>query len=275
MISGQQEKKIVSKTVLITGGAGGIGREFSKLFARDGYRVVVFSLLQQELDELGGLLRQENPRCEYLPVQMDLSEPDAAQRIHDWLKAQRISLDVLVNNVGFGLFGEHVEIEVARLGKMLAINNSLLSQLCVLIGGDMKRQGRGNILNVASLAGFAPMPYFAAYSASKAYVLSFSTSLGRELAEFGVGVTCLCPSTTRTQFLDTAQGRHQSSQGITRFVSASIATPASVALAGYEGMKRGKRIVLPTAPLSLQAFIIRALPLRVAAWFVYQQARRA
>lgn len=177
MISGQQEKKTVSKTVLITGGAGGIGREFSKLFARDGYRVVVFSLLQQELDELGGLLRQENPRCEYLPVQMDLSEPDAAQRIHDWLKAQRINLDVLVNNVGFGLFGEHVEIEVARLGKMLAINNSLLSQLCVLIGGDMKRQGRGNILNVASLAGFAPMPYFAAYSASKAYVLSFSTSL--------------------------------------------------------------------------------------------------
>lgn len=265
----------MNKTVLITGGAGGIGREFCKLFARDGYRVVVFSLLQHELDELGQLLQQQTPGCTYVPVQMDLSTPDAASRIHAWLKEQKITLDVLVNNVGFGLFGEHVELDVDRLAKMLVVNNSLMSQLCVLIGNDMKQRGRGNILNVASLAAFAPMPFFAAYSASKSYVLSFSVSLARELREFGVHVTCLCPSTTRTQFLDTAQGKHQSGQGITRFVSASIATPASVALAGYEGMNKGKRIVLPTPALNLQSFIIRVLPLRMMAWFVYLQAKRA
>ncbi len=265
----------MSKTVLITGGAGGIGREFCKLFARDGYRVVVFSLLQHELDELGRLLQQQTPGCSYLPVQMDLSAADAASRIHAWLQEQKITLDVLVNNVGFGLFGEHVELDAERLGKMLQINNSLMSQLCVLIGRDMKRRGRGHILNVASLAGFSPMPFFAAYSASKSYVVSFSAALEQELKEFGVGVTCLCPSTTRTQFLDTAQGKHQSSQGITRFVSASIATPASVALAGYDGMNKGKGIVLPTSALTLQSIIIRLLPLRLMAWFVYLQAKRA
>lgn len=265
----------MTKTVLITGGAGGIGREFCKLFARDGYRVIVFSLLQNELDELGQLLRAQTPACDYLPVQMDLSAPDAAARIQAWLRERQISLDVLVNNVGFGLFGEHVELDADRLGKMLTVNNILMSQLCVLIGQDMKQRGRGHILNVASLAGFAPMPFFAAYSASKSYVLSFSASLARELQEFGVHVTCLCPSTTRTQFLDTAQGRHQSGQGITRFVSASIATPASVAQAGYEGMLKKKLIVLPTPGLRLQSVLIRHLPLRVAAWFVYLQAMRA
>ncbi len=265
----------MQKTVLITGGAGGIGREFCKLFAMDGYRIVVFSLLQHELDELGTLLARDIPGTTYLPVQMDLSEPDAAVRIQAWLVEHHICLDVLVNNVGFGLFGEHTELDVARLGKMLTVNNTLMSQLCALIGQDMKRRGGGHILNVASLAGFAPMPYFAAYSASKSYVLSLSVALGQELQAHGVKVTCLCPSTTRTQFLDTAQSRHTSTQGITRFVSASIATPASVARAGYEGMQKGKRIVLPTLPLSLQSMLIRVLPPQLTAWFVFQQANRA
>lgn len=265
----------MQKTVLITGGAGGIGREFCQLFARDGYRIVVFSLLQPELDALGLLLRSLYPDCDYLPVQMDLSEPDAALAIEHWLTQKGIEVDVLVNNVGFGLFGEHVELDVKRLGQMLTVNNQLMTQLCMLIGKRMKQRGRGNILNVASLAGFAPMPFFAAYSASKSYVLSFSVSLAQELQEFGVNVTCLCPSTTRTQFLDTAQGQHASGSGITRFVSANIATPASVALAGYEGMLKHRRVVLPTVPLNLQSMLIRVLPPQLTAWFVYQQAKKA
>ena len=140
MISGQQEKKTVSKTVLITGGAGGIGREFSKLFARDGYRVVVFSLLQQELDELGGLLRQENPRCEYLPVQMDLSEPDAAQRIHDWLKAQRINLDFRR--------GQRVQVSTA--------NGVAIGHVVRL---DSVRVGDAQVFGVSAIVLPQPMPY--------------------------------------------------------------------------------------------------------------------
>lgn len=262
----------MTKTVLITGGAGGIGREFCQLFARDGYAVIVFGLLQQELDDLGSLLQRQVPGSIYMPVQMDLSEPDAALRIHRWLHENAIKLDVLVNNVGFGLFGEHVELDHARIGQMLAVNNTLMTQLCALIGSDMKQRCRGRILNVASLAGFTSMPYFAAYSASKAYVISFSISLARELKDFGVQVTCLCPSTTRTGFLNTAQSRHASSHGITQFVSKSIATPASVAMAGYRGMQQGKLIVLPTLWLRLQSIYLRLVSPRLMAWMVHRES---
>jgi len=158
----------MTKTVLITGGAGGIGREFCKLFNADGYRIIVFSLLQDELDALGHDLKAQRKDVDYRGVQMDLSQPGAAEAIMQWLDQERIELDVLVNNVGFGMMGEHVEQDSKKLERMLTLNNILLSKLCMLVGQTMKARGRGKILNIGSLAGFCPMPFFAAYSASKA-----------------------------------------------------------------------------------------------------------
>ena len=119
----------MTKTVLITGGAGGIGREFCKLFNNDGYNIVVFSLLQDELDQLGNDLKAQRNDVVYHGVQMDLSQPDAAERIVQWLDQENITLDVLVNNVGFGMMGEHVEQDSQTLERMLTLNNILLSKL--------------------------------------------------------------------------------------------------------------------------------------------------
>lgn len=259
----------MTKTVLITGAAGGIGQELTRLFAADGYRVLAFDLRGDALETLGANLPLD---CDYRPVAMDLSEPDAAQRVADWLDQHDLPVDVLVNNVGFGLFGEHVEQDLTRVGNMLAVNNQLLAQLCLLIGKRMKEAGAGRILNIGSLAGFCPMTYFAAYSASKAFVIQFSASLGEELKPHGVAVTCYCPTTTRTGFLDTAQGQHTSSQGITRFVTERVDGPADVARGAWQALRDGKRFALPGWWLTLQSIAIRMLPLRMMAWFVRRKA---
>lgn len=258
------------KTVLITGGAGGIGREFCKLFAKDQYRVVVFSLMQSELDELGEVLEKETPGCVYMPVQMDLSAENAAIYIVQWLKDHEITLDVLINNVGFGMFGDHVGLDVEQISKMLALNNTLLTQLCTLIGNDMKRRGHGYVLNVASLAGFTVMPYFTAYSASKSYVINFSIGLAQELEGTGVQVSCLCPSTTKTGFIDKAESNQESAQGIAGYVSKKIDTPDRVAKAGYRGMFQGKRMIFPSLWVKLQALSLEVFPAQLIARRVHK-----
>ena len=262
----------MTKTVLITGGAGGIGREFCKLFNADDYRIIVFSLLQEELDALGNDLKAQRPDVEYHAVQMDLSQPGAAEAIMQWLDQQQLDVDVLVNNVGFGMMGEHVEQDSQTLERMLTLNNILLSKLCMLVGARMKARGEGKIMNIGSLAGFCPMPFFAAYSASKAFVINFSASLHEELKPYGVQVTCFCPSTTKTAFLDTAESNHKSSSGIREFVSAQIATPQAVAKAGYQALNKGKRYALPGLSVTLQSIWIRIMPLRAMANFVYKQS---
>ena len=265
----------MTKTVLITGGAGGIGREFCKLFNADGYRIVVFSLLQDELDALGKELKAQRPDADFHAVQMDLSQPGSAEEIMQWLDQKKIDPDVLVNNVGFGMMGEHVEQDSKKLERMLTLNNILLSKLCMLVGETMKARGRGKILNIGSLAGFCPMPFFAAYSASKAFVINFSASLHEELKPYGVQVTCFCPSTTKTAFLDTAQSKHTSSSGIREFVSAQIATPEDVARAGYAALKRGKRYALPGLSVTLQSLFIRMMPLGAMANLVHKKSVKA
>jgi short-subunit dehydrogenase len=260
------------KTVVITGGAGGIGREFSKLFARDGYRVVVFGLLAEELTALGEELTAINPAAEVLAHQIDLAQPDAAEKVAAWCANRSIAIDVLVNNVGFGLLGEHIEIDLARLEQMLMLNNLLLTKLTAVVGRQMKARGSGHILIVSSMVGFSPSPLFAAYSGTKAFSLAFSIAIARELQPYGVSVSCLCPGTTRTRFLQTAQTASASAKGITRFVSAYTVTPEVVAAAGYRGLFAGKLIVVPNTFLWVQTVFLRCLPMRLVSWFVYRRA---
>jgi short-subunit dehydrogenase len=260
---------------VITGGAAGIGREFCKLFARDGYRVVVFDLLSEQLTALGPELKGLNPAADVMVHQIDLSKPDAAEKVTAWCANRSIVIDVLVNNVGFGLLGEHIDIDLARLEQMLLLNNLLPTKLTALVGRQMKARGSGHILMVSSMVGFSPAPLFAAYSGTKAFSLAFSIAIARELEPYGVTVSCLCPGTTRTRFLETAQTSSKSAKGITRFVSAYMVTPEVVAAAGYRGLFSGKLIVVPNTFLWVQTVFLRCLPMRLVSWFVYRRARTA
>lgn len=119
---------------------------------------MVFSLLQEELDALGNDLKAQRAEVDYRAVQMDLSQPGAAEQIMQWLDQQQLDVDVLVNNVGFGMMGEHVEQDSQTLERMLTLNNILLSKLCMLVGARMKARGHGKIMNIGSWPASAPCP---------------------------------------------------------------------------------------------------------------------
>ena len=260
-------------TALITGGAGGIGLEFVQLLAKDGYDLIVVDRVQEQLDDVGQILAKQHPSLKYFPLAMDLSVPNAAELVHEYCEAQNLSIGVLINNVGFGALGEHVEQNTDLMRNMLAVNNLLLTNMCLLFGKSMKAAQAGYILNVASMVGFSPSPYFTAYSATKAFTLHFSVALARELKEYGVTVSCLCPGTTKTKFLDVAQTGDAKASGITDFVSRFMTTPDIVAAAGYRGLFKKKLIVLPTFFLYVQSLVLRAVPMPLTSWFVYKKTK--
>jgi uncharacterized protein len=256
---------------LVTGAAGGIGRSIAReLVARR------FNLVLVDRDEAGlARLREEfGKQVAVETLVMDLARPDAAENVHGWVTARGIRIDFLANNVGFGKTGEHIEQDPAVIRAMLTLNNMLPFEMCLRFGQDMKANGGGTILNVASLVGFSASPYFAAYSGTKAAMIAFSIAFAREMEDHGVTVTCLCPGTTETSFLDVAAIDSEASRGMNRFASAFVADPATVAQAGVAGAIRGKMVVVPTLFLNVQAVVLDFLPATLVSGFVKRRIQR-
>lgn len=188
-------------TTLLTGASGGIGLEMSRLLAARGHRLVLASRSAQKLEELAARLRRDYG-VEVHGCAIDLSERGAAERLFDFTQTLNLPIDALVNNAGCGVLEEHVHADPEILRQMLQLNVVTLAELCRLYGAQMKQRRSGMILNVASSAAYQPAPYFAAYGASKSFVLNFSEALAKELEDFGVSVSCLSPGPTDTGFFD-------------------------------------------------------------------------
>ena len=256
-----------NKTVLVTGGGSGIGRELCRLFNRDGYRLVIVSLLKEELAAVKAELLAERPDADILTLQQDLSLEDAGEKLHASMRRRRIQVDVLVNNAGFGLWGEHLDIPYARVKAMLTLNMVTLTTLSTLFGADMRARGEGRILNIGSTTSFQPLPYLAAYAATKHYVVAFSEALAEELAPHGVGVTCVCPGTTRTKFLSTAGVEPSQKFGTVGYWADKAAMPPEeVARVAYAGLEQRVRKPIPGISNWVHYFGSRVLPNRVMSW---------
>lgn len=245
------------KTVLITGGGSGIGRQFCRLFAEDGYRLVVFSLVQAELDDLAAELQRDFPSIESVLVQKDVAQDGAADEVFAYCQQQQLNVEVLVNNAGFCAFGDHVAIDGRRMESMLKLNVLGLTQMCRVFGEDMKRRGGGKILNVGSMAGYIPTVGMAAYCASKAYVNNFSAGLAAELGDYGVQVSVLCPPATQSKFMATAKGDDDTGKAVEKFVSGKMFSAEEVATAGYKGLFSGKRRIAVTGMLRFSMFMMQ------------------
>ncbi|NKI17530.1 SDR family NAD(P)-dependent oxidoreductase [Spongiibacter sp. KMU-166] len=248
-----------SKTVLVTGGGSGIGRQFVRLFAADGYRLVVFSLVQSELDDLAVELQRDFPTAESVLVQQDVAAEGAAEEMLAYCQQHQLVIDVLVNNAGFCVFGDHVAVDGPRVESMLKLNVIALTQMCRVFGDDMKRRGEGKILNVGSMAGYIPTVGMAAYCASKAYVNNFSAGIAAELADYGVQVSVLCPPATQSKFMATAKGNDDTGQAVEKFVSGKMFSAEEVATAGYRGLLAGKRRISVTPMLRFSMFMMQLL----------------
>ena len=249
------------QTALITGASSGIGADLARLFARDGYNLVLVARREAKLRELG---------VAATVIAADLTDPAAPRRIAGELRAKSIDVDVLVNNAGVGLTGAFAETDLRKELEMIQVNIVALTELTKLLLPGMVARRRGRILNVASTAAFQPGPLMAVYYATKAYVLSFSEAIAEELRETGVTVTALCPGPTETGFADAAN------VGATRlFTMTRPATSADVARAGYEAMQRGRRVVIPGAKNKLLAQSVRVSPRRLVTTIVRKMQENA
>jgi short-subunit dehydrogenase len=139
-------------------------------------------------------------KTEVLYFLYDLSEPNSAQDLYSEIKELKLKVTGLINNAGFGEYGNFIEMPLYRDEEMIALNITTLVGLTKLFGGDMVKMGKGRIMNVASLLSFLPFPYYTVYSASKCFVLAFTETLAAELKKSGVKVTALCPGTVETPF---------------------------------------------------------------------------
>ncbi len=240
-------------TALITGASSGIGLALARVFAADGIDVILSARSEDKLHALAKEVR-EKYRVKARVIAADLSLPGEAQKIYDRVVEQ---VDYLVNNAGFGVYGGFAETDWMAEAAMLQVNIVALTQLTKLFLPGMIARGRGKILNVASTAAFQPGPMMAVYFATKAYVLSFSEAIARELKGTGVSITALCPGATETGFQ-----RAAGATGSRVFDSRTLPTGADVATYSYKALQRQKRVAIHGALNKMLAFGVRLLPRR-------------
>lgn len=240
------------KTALITGASGGIGQELARVFAANGFNLVLVARSQEKLRALGNsLVKEYKVRADVIAA--DLAGPESPAKIMHQLDSRPLVVDVLVNNAGLGAYGEFKDSELARQLETIQVNIAALTELTRRLLPSMAKQGWGRILNVASTAAFMPGPLMAVYFATKAYVLSFSEALGAELKGSGVSVTVLCPGATATAF--------QSNAGMDGvFHNTKMMDAATVAQEGYAALMRGQAVYIPGLVNRLQALAPRFLP---------------
>ena len=236
------------ETVLITGASSGIGYEFAKLFAEKGYDLVISARRKERLEELKKLFPDSN--IEIIPC--DLSLDNGAKYLYDKVQEKGITVNILINNAGFGLFGEFKETDLEKEENMINLNIKALVALTKLFLKDMLEKDHGKILNVASMAAFQPGPYMSVYYASKAFVLSYTEALRNELRNTKVKVSALCPGPVKTEFEKSANLENSKLFSVMKPITAE-----KVALTAYKGMEKNKGIIIPGFANKVTIFMSR------------------
>lgn len=248
----QEFKTVTERVTLITGASAGIGTEFARLFAANGYRVALTARRADRLETIAGEIVSAGGKAPIL-IPCDLQNADATDKIEAALKAADAEVEYLINNAGFGLFGRAIELDRAEQLGIIDVNIRALADLTLRFAPDIIRC-RGGILNVASIAGFMSGPGMAMYYASKAFVLSFTEALRQEMKRHRVRVTALCPGPVPTEFQLRAGFRPG-------FDSAVLnVSPAEVARQGYRGLMADKRAVLPGLGVKAVPLLLRLFP---------------
>jgi uncharacterized protein len=239
----------------------------ARIFASKGHRVALVARRADRLERLAGEITASGGAAP-ITIPCDLEQSDAGDKIAAALAAAEVEVEIVVNNAGYGLFGNAIEMNLPEQLGIIDVNIRAMTDLSLRFSDHLIRH-RGGILNVGSIAAFLPGPGMAVYYASKAYVLSFTEALHRELAPHGVRVTALCPGPVPSEF----QARAGFKPG---FDSTLLNISASdVAQAGYRGLMANKRIVLPGLGIKVIPFLLRLFPrgFILAAVGVFQKKR--
>lgn len=258
-------------TALITGASSGLGAEFARQLAPYARGLVLVARRNDRLEELAQELRGIHRELDVRIYCADLAIEGKRTELAGWLHKEKIPVDFLINNAGLGDHGRFDESDWNRVKAMLDVNISALTHLTHLLVPHLLRGGRAAVLNVSSVAGFFPLPHMAVYSATKAYVTSFSEALAIELRPKGITVTALCPGPVPTEFFEVAtrEGGQDAASHFETF-PAFVVSPQEAVAAGLQAVAKERARVIPGpllaaavgAALILPFFIIR----RILAW---------
>ncbi len=225
------------KTTLITGSSEGIGRSFAEIYAKNGHDLVLVARNKIKLEEFAQqLIAKYAVNVEVFAV--DLIPVDAAQKLFEAISLKEIKIDILINNAGMMQVEKLSQSDPQKLNNLLQLNIQSLVNMTQQFLNPMIGRGQGKIVNIGSIASFMPTPKFAAYGASKAFVLSFSEGIAEELRGTGVTVTCVCPGMTETKMLSHAEG-------IEKFIPKFLkADPMELADQAYKASMKGDVVFL-------------------------------
>jgi uncharacterized protein len=262
------------RTVLITGASSGIGRAFALRYASAGDQVILVARDEARLiavaAECDAISKTINGRAATIII-ADLSDPASPERVYQTLQEKQLSVDILINNAGFGLWGRFESTDFNQVSAMIQVNISALTHLTRLCLPTMRKRQQGKIVNIASVYGYMPVPLQAVYAASKSFVVSFSLALANELQDSGITVTAVCPGMTASEFRQRA-GLNEKETSHRFMMSAE-----TVADISYAAIEQGKVVVIPGWKNRLFIGIVRCVPQRFllsfVRWVVYTVRR--
>jgi short-subunit dehydrogenase len=257
------QQDLAGKWALVTGASSGFGMDFARLLAARGAQLVLVARRAEPMQALASELAAQYGSIALIEP-LDLTVPDAPQELKTRLDARGISVDVLINNAGYGLYGNFLDQPLARTLDMMQLNMIALTALTHAFATDMARRGGGKILLVASIGAYQATPSYASYSATKAYVLLFGEALHEELKGQGVTVTVLSPGITATGFLKAA------GQQATWYQRRVMMQSAPVAEIGLRALERGRASIVPGWLNALTAWSNRLMPRLVQRRVAYQ-----
>ncbi len=248
-------------TALVTGASSGLGAEFARQLAPYARRLVLVARRQERLEELRGSLSSLFPNLDVRIYRADLCDERERAALAGWLEEQNLPVHLLVNNAGLGDHGDFLGSDYARVKAMIETNITALTHLTHALLPRMVAGGRAAVLNVSSVAGFFPLPNMAVYSATKAYVTSFSEALRMELRPKGITVTALCPGPVPTEFFQVAT-RNSGGGNPEKFQVPAVlaATPSEVVYAGLRAVSRERARVVPNLALCVLVGALLLLP---------------
>ena len=249
---------------LVTGASSGIGLEYAKALAEQGYDLLIVSNQEKEIKETAISLHR-NLNVDVTPLYVDLTEENAVKDLVNYCHEHNLEVDVLVNNAGVFFFNELIKTDPRRIDIMLDLHVKTVTRMCRYFGEEMKNRGRGRIINMSSMSAWMTMPGINIYNATKAYILNFSRSLWYELKPHGVIVTAVCPGAVDTTLYGLSNYWRKVAVGL----GVSM-PPAKLVRKALKASKKGKKQTMPGWINHLFVPLIKHLP----DWFVFAVIKR-
>ncbi|NOZ04260.1 MAG: SDR family oxidoreductase [FCB group bacterium] len=255
-----------NKTALITGASSGLGVDFARGLADYGCHLILVARRENRLADLKQEIIDKHD-VEVTIIPMDLLSPDAPQKLFDRIRDEGKTVDVLINNAGFGIYGEFIDTPWERIKQLIDLDIVVLVRLTKLFLGDMVKRDSGYIMQIASTGAYQPMPMYACYGAAKSFVLNFGEALNYELRNTGVSCTVVSPGPTRTEFLEVAGQKPNLYQRLT------MMSGEEVAKIGIAAMLNGKSSVVTGKINTLTIWLSRWVPRRLSTASAYMLAK--